>query len=543
MKPLTSFAHDFDAIRAGITGWVALVPVLVLAIAVRILFFHGFSPGDPYTYGFEAWQIAAGEWRVPTYVASLRWGIILPTAALYKLFGVNEVTSTLWPFACSLGALVLAFLLGRRIAGDEAGVTAALLVGLFPLGVANSTQLLGDTPLELWLLLSLYAMVRGNDLGTRGGGWFLLAGAAFALAFTTKAIALFAGPFFALAFVSQRPLNWSMLLVGAGFAILFAAECLFYYHTTGDPLYRFNVGLEARDARGVLFDPASFDYLQSILRYPYWMFVDIHYVGVPFVVFAALLIYLRSRGIQLGKGTGWPLLLSGVLIAVLTLYPLSADPYIPLYKAPNYMLVFTAPLLVVLAVALTKLSTRARQTLLSLILLSYGGVILLSYESMNAHTENVKQAYRYIAEQDPATPIYADLYSIAVFEYYDGYQPRRDYLNYSIVNRVYSDTQNPAYVPDRGLVVVDEYFIEHYARLSHYGRTGHRYPPVIRNIPDSWRPVFSFLRETTGIRQSVAYVVASLKGGGLISATLATEMNDKLERWSHTRPVTIYAVN
>ena len=80
-------------------------------------------------------------------------------------------------------------------------------------------------------------------------------------------------------------------------------------------------------------------------------------------------------------------------------------------------------------------------------------------------------------------------------------------------------------------------------RRSHYGRTGHRYPPVIRNVPDSWRPVFSFLRQTTGIRQSVAYALASLEGGGLISATLAAEMDDKLERWSHTRPVTIYAVN
>jgi hypothetical protein len=72
--------------------------LLLLAALLRIWLSSGVEGSDDVVYLNEAYKIFSGIYEVPTYVANLRIGTILPIALIFKLFGVNTYTI----FMCSL---------------------------------------------------------------------------------------------------------------------------------------------------------------------------------------------------------------------------------------------------------------------------------------------------------------------------------------------------------------------------------------------------------------------------------------------------------
>ena len=121
---------DAQASRGMDLGaWLALGAVLLLAAELRVLFHTGLADIDAMTYAHIARNVADGVVQqnpnLPLQVTA-RVGLYGPVAATYALFGSSDVTTFAWVFSCGLLGVLLAYAIGRRLAGEAAGRTDLL---------------------------------------------------------------------------------------------------------------------------------------------------------------------------------------------------------------------------------------------------------------------------------------------------------------------------------------------------------------------------------------------------------------------------------
>lgn len=514
---------------SGLTTLQTLVVVVFGALIVRFVFYHGYYPSDQYTYAFDAWQMANGKLGVPDYSASMRWGLVLPTSIIYALFGVSEFTSTLWPMLTSIGSIVLAYFLGTKLGGKRAGLFAAIVFSMFPLDVKYATQLMADSPMGFYLLLSITALVFADDAsGRKKIAWYLTSGCAVGLAYGAKTVGLFVLPFFVFYFVMLKREDFFYgFVVAAGLLAVMAIEWLVFLVIADNPLHRIHTAMETRVILGAGEDPSLVMLDQPIGQYLIWLFADVHFVGLFFIVLLVLGVLAARRGeLRFRRPEKAMLLWSIVIMSVLTFFPLTTDPYVPVFKSSNYMLMFVPPLLVLLGVLLARLSSRWSTGLLVMLAVTSVPVIYLGFESHRSHVDNTRIAHDFYVEYRD-TPLYAPLYTIKSIHYYEQFADG-NYHNYSVVDWVHTD-----YVPEyravgEGYVVVDQYFLGFYT---------HDVPDEVRNPPDDWELVLTYQR-TTPVRDAAVAVFEVLPMPGSLRDRIA----NRLMRWSHSKPIMIYRV-
>lgn len=126
-----------------------LAAILLLAVELRLIFTAGMVQLDSLAYVHLARNLTDGA---HTGAALSPWtttriGLYGPVAVLYALFGVSDLTTLAWPFACSLFGIICAYGVGRILDGEAAGLLAAFLWAVLPTNVAAATALLGDGPI------------------------------------------------------------------------------------------------------------------------------------------------------------------------------------------------------------------------------------------------------------------------------------------------------------------------------------------------------------------------------------------------------------
>jgi 4-amino-4-deoxy-L-arabinose transferase-like glycosyltransferase len=218
---------------------------------------------DEAIVGLMGRHILGGEWPVfyygQPYLGSLEAYLV---ALAFALAGPSAFTLKLVPLACSLLTLPLAYLLGRELAGDYAGLGCAAYLGLGPAflhiwslkarGGYIETLVLGQAILFLALTL-IYK-------GRRELWRFWLLGLLAGLAFWTHAITL---PFIVapgLLYLYQRERKASgraLLLAALGFAIGCLPFIVYNVQTGGASFQAFLAGgttlrQAARNLRGFM---------------------------------------------------------------------------------------------------------------------------------------------------------------------------------------------------------------------------------------------------------------------------------------------------
>lgn len=140
---------------------------------------------SPYTYFYDH---APGGWLVLA-----AWTALLP--GQFDAFGSPINTGRALMVPVHLISTFLLYQVARTLSGGRtAAFVATLLFGLTPLGVFYQRQVLLDNIMVLWLLLSLYLVLRSGDRVAAA----LAAGLAFGMALVTKENAIFFGPVLAL---------------------------------------------------------------------------------------------------------------------------------------------------------------------------------------------------------------------------------------------------------------------------------------------------------------------------------------------------------
>jgi 4-amino-4-deoxy-L-arabinose transferase-like glycosyltransferase len=161
------------------------------------------------TYYWE-WSrhLAGGYFDHPSGIAYLVRLGVAPLAALG--FAPS-------PFAVRLGAVLAGLVaslacvgIARRLAGDRAGLTAAIVVSALPLAATGLVLATPDAPLLAAAACTLYCVVRALESPVRSRaslGWWTAAGVALGLAFTSKYTSILLPAGVLLAIASRRELR------------------------------------------------------------------------------------------------------------------------------------------------------------------------------------------------------------------------------------------------------------------------------------------------------------------------------------------------
>ncbi len=236
--------------RETLRTWLILGLILMLAAALRVLSFRGYTSHDASAYAQLAHMMVAGgfkpgmQWFFPVF--SVRVGLFAPVALAFRLGGVNELMLTVYPFLLSMLSVILAFWAARTIFDVRAGLIAACLMALLPIDARFASQLLPDMPAALYMnagVLLVYAGSRQETVSHRLASG-VLAGIALFASWLCKETVLYLLPFvgaYLLWLAIQDRRNVTLLVaVAAAAGLLVGLEGWMYHHYTGDYLLRYH---------------------------------------------------------------------------------------------------------------------------------------------------------------------------------------------------------------------------------------------------------------------------------------------------------------
>lgn len=414
---------------------IAWITILILGIALRILLFSGLQGSDDLQYTRNAHQFLAGGFNsVVDDVTKTRLLSYLPVSLFYRLFGVNEVSSVLYPFLCSIGLLLLVYKLGILFLDDKTALLAMALYAFFPIEVIHATMLYPELPMGLFMGLSMYCFLTTlKKPGKNDHLFFFLAGILVACAYLVKITAiLLLGVYFVYFLCYKRNLR-AVALLAVGFAAVIAIESLFYYSQNGDFLFQYHLPQQiAQQTRQEIVENAgTLNYLQqknmgwyrAFVYYPGIMFATIftfsfYYYGV-FIALGYLLIWKRAK-------ETYPIMLWFVLLLLALNFGFqSINPLIFIPSSPRYLMVLSVPLVLLIGYALGQAQTRgwkiAATAAMALLILTSGWALKEQYAHGVPQTcANARALYRFLRDKDK--PIYVDPRTYQELVFLDGYR-------------------------------------------------------------------------------------------------------------------------
>jgi 4-amino-4-deoxy-L-arabinose transferase-like glycosyltransferase len=397
--------------------------ILLLALGLRIAHYTGPIGSDDHDYYLAAYNIYSGEYEASDSYFKNRFAMILPIAASYAVFGTNEYAAAAWPMLSALGAVIICFLLGRRLLNPQAGLLGGLLLAFYPLDIHYSGLILPDIPLSFLMGASVLVFLAAHQARKYSPLLFFLSGLLMAIAYSCRSMSVILLPFFGLyILLFERKWRFTYLLFVVGFLSFLSVEG-FYYHLNGlSPLHNILLNKEA-----AVQVNSSGECSTSQLYYPQTIARNVSVFGLYFFLFLpsfAFAFIKRERGALILA------LWAGLLLAVLQFGIVDIAPIIHIVKVRKFLNYATIPLILLAAWALLNLRLWLRATIV-LLLLASSLYFLRPYRySMNWTPEVsgsfIRQAADYLRDAPPK-PIYADLRTQAMLTIFSEFtfEPQR----------------------------------------------------------------------------------------------------------------------
>lgn len=323
---------------------ILLMVIILFAILLRIAFFNGYGYGDDSSYAETAYRFSRGDFICADTNWDTRIGLLLPTAAFLKIFGTNDFSLTIFCFLCSIGSVILVYYFGGKFLNPKTGLLAAALLSFYPLSVMYSTTLYPDIPLELFFSLAIYYFLKGE--GGNNRIFYFVSGLLTGYAYLIKESAIIIVFFFIAYFIFMKKSSINkILLLLAGFSMLFFAEMLFNWHFNKNPLIRFSILSHMSEHPETSLAPYPIPILKKMVL-PIITLVTGHEFGLFYYFILPAVIYYSFKKYDKIK----PFLI-WIISAFLTSFylPLSRKPFTTLFHEPRYTSIITIPSIIVLA--------------------------------------------------------------------------------------------------------------------------------------------------------------------------------------------------
>jgi 4-amino-4-deoxy-L-arabinose transferase-like glycosyltransferase len=176
---------------------------------------------------------------------ALRYPLVLPTAALIRLFGFSVPVLAAVDLAAYAAFLAMGYAAARRWFGGPAAAALTAIGILVPQFPVQATYANPDL-LEMALVMGSFWLVmlarEPGQPGAQAARRMLGAGALAGLGFLTRETTLLLVPLYGL-MVLLRPAmpRWRYLLIAAGFVAVVGAQMSYFAIEAGDPLYRLRI--------------------------------------------------------------------------------------------------------------------------------------------------------------------------------------------------------------------------------------------------------------------------------------------------------------
>lgn len=203
--------HQVLAKNRGINSPVLwLVLSMLLYIGLWLLYPHSMLPSDPWAYSTTAFKISEGRFleNLTSHPFNHRLGITFPTAVFYKLFGVDILTTNLWPLCMAL--LILVVVWKATDTARSKSMALILTISCIPLFRAN-VALFPDIAAAGFMALSCLILYRRETYAISARWWLFPAAAVMFLffGFLAKASAYWVIPFWLIVgFQDGRRREW-----------------------------------------------------------------------------------------------------------------------------------------------------------------------------------------------------------------------------------------------------------------------------------------------------------------------------------------------
>lgn len=217
------------------TTWLMMAALFAIALIIRLACFTGLIASDDLGYAKYAEQIAQGTYRLEAHHYAIRYGVIVPLAAIYEIFGVHEWTTLILPLISSSLAPALLALVAVRLSGLREAWIAGLLLATFPLEIRYGSVLVPEPLMETLVIVAVLLFVVAEARNSSSLG--LSAGFALGISYLTKEPAAFVALALCVFALGRR--QWRLALtVASGAALVVAAEFAWYWSQSGDLLFR-----------------------------------------------------------------------------------------------------------------------------------------------------------------------------------------------------------------------------------------------------------------------------------------------------------------
>jgi 4-amino-4-deoxy-L-arabinose transferase-like glycosyltransferase len=371
-------------------GLAYLLIILAVGLALRLYWYIGPFTVDCFGNAQFAWQVATGSFDITKeYYAANRIGFLFPIALALRVLGFGHFAYSFVGLLCSLGCVVLAYVLGTRLYGRGTGLVAAALLTVMPLEICYWSPLLVDavTPFYWGASLGLFYLGLVDDPPSRRRGLlFFLSGVLIGIASYTREHApiVFLVMLAYLVVRRVRPPR-RVLWVMAGFLAVVIVGEAYYFAATGVLFLRVQRLWQHFGPGTGAAEPGALEIGHVHRLNPYFlqaMFTAPDYLGFLFwfAWAAAIVLLIRRRRedtFPLTWFLGLYVAMDLVLRTVVRL--LAYPPYINVLDLPAALL--TARLLAP-ALSGTPRVTRAWGVALGVVLLAGGAVTLYMHHAL-----------------------------------------------------------------------------------------------------------------------------------------------------------------
>jgi 4-amino-4-deoxy-L-arabinose transferase-like glycosyltransferase len=420
-----------------------LLLIICTGVVIRLIFFTGIDLGnDGLFYTFYAHSILNNTFKLEEFHWSWRFGVFLPVALCFHLFGINEFTAVLYPLVCSIATIFLIFLLGKLLFNENIGLLAGFLFSFFPLNVIWSTQLYPDVIANLLVGLIVYFFLKGEygkDKKIQLINYFL-SGIFIGIGYMTKVTTLLIIFSFLFYILHQKKIKISYLFIILGFLLIFIIQNLYLFSSI-DPSTRVNAlsasveDIKTPPLKTLLpIFTVYFNQMLNILNPAIRNFGFFYHL-----IFIAVIYCLIKRVKNIYILIYWWL---GIFL-YLNFGSLTLSHYLPLSHLPRYLDIISIPAILILAYFLSyrKFYTK----LLILIFLSSTSICFLSANALirgKNDAYNSRQIYSFLSSHEEKI-VYTDTRTKLILEFLFKY--KKNYL-FKSLSELCPEKTHEAYV-------------------------------------------------------------------------------------------------
>ena len=405
-----------------------LLLIVLFGIFLRLIFFSGMGISDDLAYSKAAHDIMQGNGIDPnsTLTLSTRLGLIYPTIFFYKLFGVNDFSSILFPLLTSIASIILIFYFGKLLFNEKIGFIAAFLLSFFPLDVVYATKLNSDLPSAFFMALGVYLFLYSEKIGKLKIN-YILSGIFIGIGYMIRESALLIALFFIVYILPKKKIKKEYFLVPVGVVIIFIAESFIFFSLTGDPLFRSNASQGYLEEASIAHNYfGRLDFPTGLFHYP-WLFLTNNLLSFFYVlVFIAVIYLLYCKRKETSKMMFWLI----PLLVYLSFGSASLIRYIPFRAVDRYTSIFTIPAIIILAVFLAEKRGIIRRWVMpfAITLLLISSITVVYFREDRNLLENLRQLYPIIQNLDKT--VYIDSRSLLALGYISKYNDNTNIENY-----------------------------------------------------------------------------------------------------------------